>query len=712
MSITNNINIILNDDKFHIYIKNIIKKALTTFTKVCNNPNDSDTIKYYFFFINELYNVKSSIELQNYILNTNQYSNFYEIICKIILKLHGSSTTYSLINNNKSNLFLNLNEFNNYKLNCRKNGGYAANNNKNNIKNIRKKIYEIEKYIIQYIENINTTNILTYKNDLDGISDNILIEIQKQNENIADKFENKLHIKLTKKFYNECMSFLKKSIVRKKINIVLNSFFSKLSHQIISLIIFRHDLSIYLKYNNYSDLVNSFNTIQYPNIYSNILKISSQINNKYFDEYASICKTDSLNYWDIYYSFNILKEKININENNIREYFPVTHVFQYILNLYQILFDIKIQKDESENIDKIYHESYLISYNNDNIGTLNINFFANTIENSDLKIINFNYNVFYILTNYSERLYKKNILLYTSDVINLMREIGCIFIHMLHETTYHFLTQKEIPNVIANLFEFLFWNKNIIRYISSHYVSTQKLPDIYYNKLMKIKNIDIAFNYKYLCFVSLYDYFIYNNDNFYNLCKKIIFSNSEPHELNQSNKFDDVLKKEYIDPNEFNKQTSKEYIVLEELYKKLFDKIYNIDGINIIHNLCSVPTNSNFYVGKNVGLYYRILFDSVLALKIYQKEFIGVINKSIGTTILDLYKNSENILNKYDLSIDDDEINYFNTEYSETKRKSDNFINFSENDDNFSIIESITNVSESSEYQSDCQNRLNYFCQA
>ena len=706
MSIINNINVILHDDKFNIYIKNTIKKTLSGFTKVCNDPNESNIIKYYFFFLNELYNIKSSLELQNYITNSIQYNNNYEIICKIIIKLHGSSTTYLLINNNKLNIFPSSNEFNNYKLICIKNGGYIPNNNKNNIKNIKKKIYELEKYIIQYIETINTTNILTYKNDLDGISDEILLDIQKQNENTKDDdTENKLYIKLTKKFYNECMSFLKKSIVRKKINIVLNSFFSKLSHQIINLIILRHDLSIYLNYNNYCNFVKTFNVIKYSDIYSNILKISSQINNKYFDEYASICKTNTLNYWDIYYSFNNLKEKININENNIREYFPVTHVFQYILNLYQILFDIKIQNNDLENTDKIYHESYVVFHNNENIGILNINFFVDTIENCDLKIVNLDYKTFFILTNYSERLYKKNILLYTSDVINLMREIGCIFIHMLHETPFHFLTQKEIPNIIANIFEFLFWNKNIIKYISSHYTTKQKIPDIFYNKLMKIKNIDIAFNYKYLCFVSVYDYFIYNNDSFYDLCKKIIHLDKEYNETNKNS-----FKNEY---NNINKQTSNEYIIFDGLYKKLFDKIYNIDGINIVHNLCSVPTNSNFYVGKNVGLYYRILFDSILALKIYQKEFTGGINKNIGTTILDLYRNSEDIPKKYDLSIDDDEINYFNNEYYETKKKQDNFITFSENEDNFSIIESITNVSESSEYQSDCHsNRLNYFCRA
>lgn len=687
MSIADNMNIILSYDEFDIYIKNTIKKSLSSFTKLCNNPNNLNVVKSYFFFLVELYNLKTALELQNHIIDPSKCNNYYDVISKILLKLHGSSTAYKLINSNiSSKIFLNYNDFDSYNLNCKKNGGFIVNNNKNDVKNIKKKICEIEQYILQYMESINTTNILTYKNDLDGISDDILNDIQKQNENIVNKIDNKFYIRLTKKFYNECMSFLKNSIVRKKINIVLNSFYSKLSFQIISLLVFRHDLSIILNYNNFCNMINTFNVIQYSNIYSNILQISSQINNKYFDEYASICKLDTLNYWDIYYSFNILKEQININENNIREYFPLSHVFQYILNLYQILFDIKIHKNNDMS-NEINTESYSISHNNIIIGSLNVNFFTNNITNCDLKVLNLNFSTFFLLTNFNERLYKKNILLYTSDIINLMREIGCIFIHMLHQTAYCFLTQKEIPNFIANIFELLFWNKNIIKYISSHYLTTQKIPDVFYNKLMKIKNIDIAFNYKYLCFVSLYDYFIHSNDKFYELCKKIIFSDDN------------------------NNQHSKENIVLEELYKKLFDKIYNIDGISIIHNICCVPIHSNFYIGKNVGLYYRILFDSILALKIFQKEFTGTINKNIGISILKLYNNSNDILSNYDLSISDKEINYFNNEFDETKKK-DSCVNItSENDDNFSIIESIAQASESSEYPSEYNsNRLNYFC--
>lgn len=688
MSIADNINIILSSDEFDIYIKDTIKKSLSSFTKLLHNPDNLNFIKSYFFFLIELYNLKTASELHNFIIDSNKCNNYFDIISKILLKLHGSSTAYNLIIHNKSlKIFSNNDEYDLYNSNCKKNGGFIMNNNKNNIKNIKKKIYDIEQFIIKYMDIINTTNILTYKNDLNGISDEILNDIQKQNENIVDKIENKFYIRLTKKFYNECMSFLKNSIVRKKINIVLNSFYSKLSFKIISLIVYRHELSIFLNFNNYCNMVNTFNIIQYSDIYSNILQISSQINNKYFDEYASICKLDTLNYWDIYYSFNILKEQININENIIREYFPLTHVFQYILNLYQILFDIKINKNDNDQ-NTIYTDSYSISHNNIIIGSLNTNFFANKIENCDIKVMNFNYSIFFLFTNFNERLYKKNILLYTSDVINLIREIGCILIHILHQTSYCFLTQKEIPNYIANIFELLFWNKNIIKYISSHYITTQKLPDIFYNKLMKIKNIDIAFNYKYLCFVSLYDYFIHSNDKFYELCKKIFSDNN------------------------IDGQHSKEFIILEELYKKLFDKIYNIDGISIIHNVCCIPIHSNFYIGKNVGLYYRILFDSILAFKIYQNEFTGVINKKIGISILKLY-NSNYIVSKYNFSISDKEINYFNNEFDETKKKDSCSNITSENDDNFSIIESIAQASESSEFPSEYNsNRLNYFCQA
>ena len=693
MSIADNPNIILSNDELNVYIKNTIKRTLASFTNYCNNPDDENIVKTYFFFLVELYNLKTASELQNYLMEISEHENYYNVISKIILKLHGSSTTYKLIHTNlSSDIFYNENEYYHYKLNCKKNGGFISNENKNNIRNIRKKINETEKYIVKFIETINTTNILTYKNDLEGISEEILNKIYNENENM-NNVDYKLYIKLTKKFYNECMSFLKNSIVRKKINMVLNSFFSKLSYQIISLLIYRHELSKYMELNNFCELVSTYNIIQYPNIYSNILQISSQLNNKYFDEYASICKVNTLNYWDIYYSFNILKEKININENNIREYFPLSHVFQYILNLYQILFDIKIQKNESS--DFIFHDSYMVSNNNNIIGYLNINFFVDNIDNGELKVLNFNYTTFFLLTNYKERLFKKHILLYTSDIINLMREFGCIFIHMLQQTTHGVLTQKEIPNVIANIFELLFWNRDIIKYLSSHYVNTQKLPDAYYNKLMKIKNIDMAFNYKHLCFVSLYDYFIHNNDNFYNLCKKIIHTSNE----------------------HTDKQSIKELIILEELYKKLFDKIYNVDGISIIHNICYVPTSSNFHVGKNVGLYYRILFDSILALKIYQREFTGKINKNIGMYIINIYNNFDNILSKYDLSITDKEINYFNNEYDETKKKSEssntNIISDNDNDDNFSIIESIAQASESSEYLSDYHmNRLNYFYSA
>lgn len=663
-----------------------LKKLLENYTQLKISVENNNITKIYdetqqfFILLKNFYSNKIIFDV--FILNSQESNvnnqTYCKFLSKVMNKLCWNSTICHKIVNKHSLLLKTIlaDDYEQYMLNCKKYNLFSFNNVVDEkTKILHKKILNDDEKITNSINSIYETQILTYISDLNGISEHIIEEIIKNNNKYGN--DNKFDVKLTKKLYNECMSFVKNSVVRKKIMIVMNSLIKSISSDVVNIIINRTNYANSLNFSNYSELLKYVNNYDYENIYTNIITISTQLNNKYFDEYASICKKNELDYWDIFYNLNSLKMNINITETDIREYFPLQHVSLYIIKLYQLIFDVDVEICGLKNENGLSFDCYKIKTKNGKMHhNLHINFNSKNLLNGEIKMLtDYNCN-HYILASFNNRMYRNQILLNTCDVICLLKEFGCVFTNILFHTKYGVTTHTEISQILINLFEFLFWNKNVIKFISSHYITKNKLPDTIIHKLAKIKNVDLAFNYKNMCFVALYDYFLFQNNNFHLLCIKIQ-----------------------------NKDCT--HTLLQDLYVKLFDKIYNIDGITINNNISQIPMNIFSNNNKNFGKQYVLLFDLITSFKIFQKECNGNINKKIGQLFLNLH----NVKKNYDLSLTDEHINFFNIEYGEMVTKEEvkmpTLIN--NNDDAFSVIESLTQMSDVSEYTSDNDRSLNHF---
>jgi Zn-dependent oligopeptidase len=76
----------------------------------------------------------------------------------------------------------------------------------------------------------------------------------------------------------------------------------------------------------------------------------------------------------------------------------------------------------------------------------------------------------------------------------------------------------------------LCFEKNIIKQLSKHYKSGNKLDDNIINKIIKLKNLDIALYYKKHILIALFDQIIYSSQKFIDTCENYL-KNSKSNEL-------------------------------------------------------------------------------------------------------------------------------------------------------------------------------------
>lgn len=445
----------------------------------------------------------------------------------------------------------------------------------------------------------------------------------------------KVAINLSNNNYYILMAFVTDNLIREKINIIYNEYYNSLLKDIANLVITFHDMARAMNYNNYFTFKKYTHNIKYDNIMNLIIQISSQINEKYYDEIKEF-NSSVIHYHDLYYNLNNIKTQICIKHNDINKYFPLYKIIDRILKIYNIIFSINIVEENDCKMLKKNFKKYTIYTERDiHIGYLYIDFFNDDFDKPKSIIVQNDNNIdviFLLIDNINKKKKINNyILLDIIDAMNIFKEIGA--------SIYKCMNKKKISdhlkNIIEYIFEFLFWNKYILKYLSSHYLSGKQISNALYHKLLAAKNIDTAIHFKNMCFYSLYDIFIHSSEFFYESCKQ--------NEL----KFDRLS------------------VLFGGLYSKFFSKIFNTNNVNIVNYGNKILIlDVNIYTKKYSAIYYKLLFEKIISLHIVYNIFNNKINNKIGKYLFSVFDNDN--LDKY-IYINNDIINIFNSDYKKNK---------------------------------------------
>jgi thimet oligopeptidase len=439
----------------------------------------------------------------------------------------------------------------------------------------------------------------------------------------------------------ECHRYLKNSTIRKNLEFFHNNQYVDLIENIVRLLVLRDKKAKILGYNNHSDYklrnqmakcsnnVKEFLTELLHKLDTRYLKevdVLLKFKKRDLDKVNQDTKDLQLNSWDVDYYITRWKKEYGLDDQKIREYFPINHVLKAIFDIYQEMFQIIFVKAKDPftfHKEAVLYTIYDVSSNNKTIiGYLYLDMFDRKGKTKHTRCFCLQPACIYplkknkhlipivsLVTSLKKNKGSMNILLTHSEVLKLFHEFGHIMHHIFGKTTYctdsGTNVESDFIETPAQILDNLCWDKNILTRLSKHYKTGQPLPLDKVDKMVKIKNLNIGIHYKKMIFYSIYDQLLHSSNNLINMCEKFLKIGL------QQKKFNSILE------------------TLTELHKKLHDN--TLCGISdkskqytIRFNKGSVTPNIfNSVIVGNDGSHYGYLWSKIYSSDIYNEKFLG-----------------------------------------------------------------------------------------
>ncbi|KNF05202.1 hypothetical protein PSTG_01827 [Puccinia striiformis f. sp. tritici PST-78] len=248
---------------------------------------------------------------------------------------------------------------------------------------------------------------------------------------------------------------------------------------------------------------------------------------------------DKLYVWDYRYYDRLYTEKnLDLNTDEIKEYFPVSKVVSTILEIYQSLlsvkfYEIKDQKLWFENVslyavwdsssageDKAQGEGFLGYLYLDLEPRLNKYGHAavwGLIPGYTKKDGSRHYPVAAMVANLAKGTEKKPALLSHDSVVTFFHEMGHVFHQLCSKTKYSRFhgtnVSRDFVEAPSQMLENWCWTKDQLSKISQHYIRQEDhLPSSLIDKIINSRDINSGlFNLRQI-FFGLYDMYVHTND--------------------------------------------------------------------------------------------------------------------------------------------------------------------------------------------------------
>jgi oligopeptidase A len=375
-------------------------------------------------------------------------------------------------------------------------------------------------------------------NELDGLpssSINLFMDDRKT--------ESKFNINLRGDTYLSIMRYAKNDTLRNKIHKAYSTRASELfdnknfDNSEISLEILQNRLKLasLLGYKNYSQLsiankmVDSEN--QVVDFLTDLAKLAKPAAIKEYEQLQEFAKNElgieNLQPHDITYCSEKLKEKLhNIDEEKLKEYFPLERVINGMFHIATSLFNVTFKAYKTTTWNDKVKVFQLLDNKEKTIGFVYMDLFSssvkrggawlNDIQNRVATEDNTSLPVAYLACNFTP---SEHNLLYHYEVETIFHEFG----HSLHQL----LTQVDIGNISginsvewdavelpSQLFENWCRNKQTIPLISEHYQTKAKLSDEMLDSVINANNFQSALQMLRQIEFSLFDFKLHQEISF------------------------------------------------------------------------------------------------------------------------------------------------------------------------------------------------------
>lgn len=297
----------------------------------------------------------------------------------------------------------------------------------------------------------------------------------------------------------------------------------------------RHELAGLLGFDNFADYSLATKMAKSPqrvlDFLYDLVKKSHAIAQNEMQELTDFAKkTDGLaklEPWDIaFYSEKLRQEKYAISQEELKPYFPAPHVLKGMFTVVNKLYGIHIKKIAGADTWHPQAEYFEIYDSQDVlIGGFYTDLYARPHKRDGAwmdecrirrKLPNgsMQYPVAFLTCNFTQPLGNKPALLSLDEVETVFHEFGHCLHHLLTKMEYAPISgingvpwdAVEFPSQIMELW---CWNKETIALISSHFETSEKLPDILFDKMLAAKNFQSGMQMMRQLEFSLFDFRIH-----------------------------------------------------------------------------------------------------------------------------------------------------------------------------------------------------------
>lgn len=198
----------------------------------------------------------------------------------------------------------------------------------------------------------------------------------------------------------------------------------------------------------------------------------------------------------------IENEKYQVNQETVRQYFPVNHVVQGLFNIIENLYDIKFVANKEKSV---WHEDvivYDVKDNKGDIGSLYLDLYKRKFKSSGAWMdpaVSRHVNkegvklpVAYIVCNTPKDTSSVSTFEF-EEVVTLFHEMGHALHHLLTQIDIEWYSgingvQHDAVELPSQFMENFVWDYEIIKVISSHEITQEVLPKDLFDKLYNMKN--------------------------------------------------------------------------------------------------------------------------------------------------------------------------------------------------------------------------------
>jgi oligopeptidase A len=233
--------------------------------------------------------------------------------------------------------------------------------------------------------------------------------------------------------------------------------------------------------------------------------------------------------WDYaYYENKLVKARYAVDEEQVRQYFPVDHVITSILDIYQKLLSVKFAEITPANAwaPGVREFSIADARTGEPIGWFYLDLFPRTGKYGHFASFplrggrllsdgSYQKPVDAIIGNWPAAAPGKPALLSHDDVVTFFHEFG----HCMHstlsrakyETLYGTAVRQDFVEAPSQMLENWMWQPSILKQVSSNVSTGQPLPDALIAKMVALKHVADGADYTNQAFLAMFDMTIHSS---------------------------------------------------------------------------------------------------------------------------------------------------------------------------------------------------------